>query len=505
MPMFPAGTHFTRLPNRVPVLGYFWRLFTSVRFALLLISVLAIGCFLGVIISQVPIELSGSRADVAQWMEQQARPRYGNFTNVLSQVGLFDVFHAPWFRASLVLLTVAIVICTLNRFPAIYQTTVKAKPVVATGFVRSARYRSAFTLPAGPEALVSALRHRRYRVTQTVVGNTLHLYADKNGWAKYLTFVSHLGLIMFMFGGMLTNVLGYQRFLVIPDGQSLPIYSVFHPEQMQVLNRGFTVEYYEDGRPKDYYSDLTVFKGGQEVASGRIRVNEPMDYGDFRFHQNSFGPTVALEVRKADDQQMLFSDTMVLGQAFGMVPFDTISIPTTDFNAIVALTAGNTATDIRGGTYVRGGEAAQLAVMGFSGDPTVSPNGQPDFVVKLAPGQTVTEHGLTFKFDGIHYFSGVVARKDPGATFIWLAAFMFVPALWVTFWMSRRRIWVQITNGEAHLAGMADRFVNVQQEIDAIVLGSGGQPTLPPAVPPPPAPTPTPVPSEEPQPVLARS
>ena len=251
MTTLPVGLQWARVPNRLPVVGYFWRLFTSVRFALLLIAVLAIGCFLGVIISQVPIDLSDSPADFANWVEQQARPRYGTFTNVMFLLGLYDVFHTPWFRASLILLTVAIVVCTLNRFPAIYQTTVKAKPTVPEGFLRAAKFRGEVDVENAGPALEAELKRRGYHITRTVEGAKLHLYADKNGWAKYMTFVSHLGLLLFMLGGMLTNVEGYQRFLVIPDGQSMPVYSVYHPEQMQVLNRGFTVEYYPDGRPSE--------------------------------------------------------------------------------------------------------------------------------------------------------------------------------------------------------------------------------------------------------------
>ena len=469
------------MPGRIPVFGYFWRLFTSVRFAILLISVLAFGGFLGLIFSQVPIEISGSPPDVATWVEQEARPRYQNFTNVLHMLGLFDVFHSPWFRATLVLLTTAIVICTLNRFPAIYQSTVKAKPTVPEGFMRSAKYRGELTLTAGPDALVSELKKRGYRLTRTLEGEKLHLYADKNGWAKYMTFVSHLGLLAFMFGGMMTNLAGYQRFLVIPNGQSQPIYSVYHPDQMQVVNKNFTVEHYPDGRPKDYYSDLVIYKGGEEVASGRIRVNTPMDYGDFRFHQNSFGPTVAVEVRNADTGQVLFSDTLVLSQAFGSTPYEIVEVPTTNITAIMALAEGGIGGNVVGGTFIRGGQEAKLAVMGFAADTKtedVSPdNARPDIALRLAPGESRTERGLIFSFGGVSYFTGVVARKDPGATFIWIASVLFVPAVWVTFWLARRRLWVQVVGSQVRIAGMADRFVDLQKEIDEIVLKIGSPPT----------------------------
>jgi cytochrome c biogenesis protein ResB len=162
---------------------------------------------------------------------------------------------------------------------------------------------------------------------------------------------------------------------------------------------------------------------------------------------------------------------------FGATPYEVVEVPTTNMNAIVALAEGNNATDIRGGTFIRGGQEARVAVMAFSGDsPAAAGSGGPDFVVRLGPGESKTEHGLTFTFNGLHYFSGVVARKDPGATFIWLAACLFIPGVWITFWFARRRIWVQVVGTEARLAGMADRFVDLQKEIDEIIVKLGGGP-----------------------------
>ena len=81
-------------------------------------------------------------------------------------------------------------------------------------------------------------------------------------------------------------------------------------------------------------------------------------------------------------------------QAFGNVPFDIVSIPTTDISAVVALVEGNTTTDIRGGTFIQGGQEARLAIMAFTGGTA----DQPDFVLRLAPGETKTEQGLVFNF-----------------------------------------------------------------------------------------------------------
>ena len=436
----------------------------------MLILMLAIGFSLGVVISQVPQDLAYDPTAFANWVEVEARPRYGVFTNLLFLFGLLDVFHAVWFRSLLILLFVAIVVCTLNRFPAIYQSTVKAKPVVSEGYMRNSRHHAEFQLQGSIEDLKRELSRQRYSLTEREEGSKTHLYADKYGWAKYATFVSHLGLLVFLFGGLMTNTAGYQRFLVIPDEQTQPLYPVYHPEQMQVQSKGFTVHYHPDGRPRDYYTDLIIYKGGEKAAEGRIRVNQPMDFDGVRFHQNSFGPTVKLDIHNGTGQ-VLYSETMVLGQAFGAVPFEVINIPTTDFQAVVALAEGNTTSNVLGGTFIRGGQIPKLAIMGFSGE--AFGGNQPDFVLRLQPGQTQTIEDLTVTFEGTQFFSGVVARKDPGAVFIWLAALLFIPAVWTTFWCARRRLWFQVVGDRVMMAGQADRFVDMDNEMAELVSTVG--------------------------------
>lgn len=470
MTAVPSVFHWTRLPAQVPVVRYFWRLFTSVRFALVLILLLAFAFSLGVVIKQVPQELLSFPDEFAGWIETEARPTYGSLTNLFFLLGLFDVFHAVWFRSLLILLFVAITVCTLNRFPAIYQSTIKAKPTINDGFLRTAKYRADFELPGGIDALVRNLKAQRFAVTITPSPDRTHIYADKYGWAKYCTFASHLGLLFFLFGGLMTNLLGYQRFLIIPDGMSQPIYSVYNPEQMQVYNDGFHVDYYEDGRPKDYYSNLIIYKGGEEVARGPIRVNTPMDYGGFRFHQNSFGPTIQLKIEDTKLDQVIYSEAMLLSQAFGNVPFEMLNVPTTDISTVVALTEGNTTSNIVGGTFITGGQIPKLAIMGFQG---TAAKQQPDFVMRLEPGQSVQQGDLLFTFEGTRFFTGVVARNDPGAVWIWLASALLIPALLMTFWLARRRLWMQVTGNQVRLGGMADHFVDFQHEINELVAAVG--------------------------------
>ena len=91
----------------------------------------------------------------------------------------------------------------------------------------------------------------------------------------------------------------------------------------------------------------------------------------------------------------------------------------------------------------------------------------------LEPGQTQTIEDLTVTFEGTQFFSGVVARKDPGAVFIWLAALLFIPAVWTTFWCARRRLWFQVVGDRVMMAGQADRFVDMDREMAELISTVG--------------------------------
>jgi cytochrome c biogenesis protein ResB len=123
---------------------------------------------------------------------------------------------------------------------------------------------------------------------------------------------------------------------------------------------------------------------------------------------------------------------------------------------------------VLGGTFIRGGQETRLAIMGFKGGAMA---GQPQFVLRLTPGETQTAEGLRVSFLGTRFFTGVVARNDPGAVFIWIAAALFIPAVWATFWFARRRLWCQVVGRDVRMAGMADRFVDLDRELAELVAG----------------------------------
>ena len=93
-----------------------WRLFTNVRWAIGIITFLALASLLGVVVPQVPANVRGDATAEAQWLVFQ-EGRFGFATDVMNNLGLFDIFHARWFIYALGLLVVSISVCTASRLP----------------------------------------------------------------------------------------------------------------------------------------------------------------------------------------------------------------------------------------------------------------------------------------------------------------------------------------------------------------------------------------------------
>ncbi len=114
---------------------------------------------------------------------------------------------------------------------------------------------------------VKILRRQRYQVTTESDGEGTHIYAERNRYARFGTFLSHAGIILAIVAALWGNLAGFSDSgLVIPNGS---VRAVGHGTGLSVLNEGFIEEDYPDGRPKDYRSDLVIYENGKEVKRER--------------------------------------------------------------------------------------------------------------------------------------------------------------------------------------------------------------------------------------------
>jgi cytochrome c biogenesis protein ResB len=306
-----------------------WRLLTSAQLALALIGFLALAGLLAVVLPQIPSPMRDNPAAVEAWLEFQ-KGKFGPLTEPMHRLGLFNVIRAWWFLSALGLLVVSVCVCTANRFPSIWRNVTKPPERVAESFFERAANRASFAAPqpvSGEDTssrLEALLRRRRFRVRRISEGDTTYLFADRFAWAQLGTFVSHLALVLFLAGALISRVGGYTNALFIAESTTSPVFPVSHPKQMQVEVVDAVAVFDESGTPLDYRTELVIYQGGQEVARGVSTVNSPLSYGGYRFHQAAyFGEGAGLRVRDMATGNTLYREALALSD---LVPAPAVTV-----------------------------------------------------------------------------------------------------------------------------------------------------------------------------------
>ena len=290
-----------------------FRLLTSVRFALLLIGLVAVGALCGVVFPQATDDVRAFPASYDAFTEFQ-RGKYGVFTTALRRLDLFAVFHSYWFNGLVLVLLLSVAVCTASRMTPIVRNALHPVRRVNDRYFVRAHHRAEFATPEDPSRIARELRRRHYRVQETQRDGAIFLFADRFPWATFGTFSSHLALILFMSGAIVTKLVGFSTFINIPEGGTYPVFPTIHAGQMQVANVHSQEDLDAQGNIKQYVSHLAVYRNGKQVCAGTSTVNDPMHCVGYVFHQTAFSPDgVALQVRDLSTGQLIYTEVENLG------------------------------------------------------------------------------------------------------------------------------------------------------------------------------------------------
>ena len=400
--------------------GPIWRLLTSVRFAVFYIATLATFALLGVLIPQVPEAMRGNNAAIALWTDSQ-RGTFGPLTDSMQRLGLFEVFHAKWFLFALGFLVVNVTTCTFNRWSPTFRNVFHPPRRVPDSFFERAHNRTVLA-PVSIEALNTALRKLRFRVETTVENGATYIFADRHPWTQLATFISHLALILFISGGLVTWLTGFKSDIFTGEGTTAPVFAVSNPNQLQVRIDEAVGRFGEKGNPLDFRTRLTIFKNGKDVASGTTTVNDPLEYDGYRFHQVAYFPDGAeLRIRDLATGNTVFHETFSFEENTA-APAVTISdasgntllsdtIAPTDFLSIASgalVRVPGTDRVIWVGLTAKDDKTWQLVAFDPKGDGQA---GQ----ARVDQGASGVISGLTVRFDKVASIPSAVGLGVPGA------------------------------------------------------------------------------------------
>ena len=433
-------------------------LLANVRFAVLQIGVIALAATVGIALRQLPdyaLQNAGDYATEMAKLRATYEPTLGPLVGIFERLGLFRVFTSPWFTALLVLLTVSIVVCTWDRLPKIAAATAPSRPEQPdTFFSPSLPGRGVIDLPAalpvdatlGHRATAAAAEAKRNGWEVSVAADPersggLLLHADRFRRSGRFTLVMHTGLVVMLLGAAASGIFGYTQGILLTDGEALPVGKIGTADGLVIVNHSFSAPRTSTGAFADFATDLGVYVGGEEVARQRVRVNEPLAYNGWSFHQNFFGPAARLEIRD-DTGALLWSGDAPFSAQVDGAPYATLPIPGSsagiemqlrrDASGVAAIFIVASAPDL-GATPADDGSLPLKTI----------------FASVLAEGDIATAPGAGFSvyLREITSYTGIIARRDPASLIIWIAAALIMGGLMLTLRRPRARLWLQIRPG----------------------------------------------------------
>ena len=303
-----------------PLLLHPWfAFFSSMRFAVALLSLLGIASVIGTVLQQ-------------NQLQTDYLVKFGPFwTRIFDFLGLYDVYASAWFVVIMMFLVVSTSLCLIRNVPPFWREMKSFREKIKEKSLAAMRHSSLLDVNIAPEVA------KRYLEVQGFQGKTSNredgsvlIAAKKGTMNKWGYIFAHIALIVICLGGLIDSnlllKLGMLTGRIVPDNQA--VYAKdFKPESIlgaanlsfrgnvsisegqsadvvflnadngmlvqdlpfEVKLKKFHIDFYNTGMPRDFASDIEVTdKATGEKLERTIRVNHPLTLHGITIYQASF-------------------------------------------------------------------------------------------------------------------------------------------------------------------------------------------------------------------------
>jgi cytochrome c biogenesis protein len=445
-----------------------WHALSSMKLTLALLIILAFTSVFGTLIPQ---------QQEAMRFAQGLSPGLLRFFQLL---GLFDLYHSFWFRAIIALLALNLVICSINRLPTALKLFRAPSRLDRTKPFENLTPERRFLLKGGIEDIqnraADCLRRRFRRVEIKSAPERSLLYGEKGRYSYFGVYFVHLGVLIILMGGIIGSLFGFEAYVNIPEGDTVD--SVHLRGDMAPMKLGFSVhcerfsvQYYDNGTPKEYKSDLRFLTEGIVSKRGSVLVNHPITFNGITFYQSTFGSIpdkVHLKIRKEGFPPEESTIEIELGRIF--------SLPGSDAQVQI-LDADDNYRGMMGPAVlisVKPLGAEEIRFLAFK-DLEILRRQYPEAMFQSPMLNASVFKPYTFLLENLEtrYYTGLQANRDPGVPLVWVGCFVMVAGLFVTFFASHRKVWISLSGAETEVnisvAGKANRNpVGLEKELDQV-------------------------------------
>lgn len=401
--------------------------FSSIEFALLVISAIAITSIAGTVVPQ---------GESLQFYAQQ----YGGKPAVILELlDITNMYSSYWFHGLLILFCLNLIICTWIRLPGVLSIIKKDNLALKTKRLAKDPEAEKLTskLPYDSShlsLLLNALGGCSFKKAKTS-GQECLFFHERGAWSRTGAYIVHASILLIILGALVGKYFGYKGFVMVPEGTSKS--SVYQrgagheeiPLGFEVYCQNFKTDYYPNGSPKEYKSDLQVLEAGTPVLSKSITVNDPLKYKGVTFFQSSY-QAIDNEYKLVVTKSGNSNKSEQIRKTFFLRPQSEEKLD--GLGASIQILASS--SDGHGhGPY-------KIQFTDSSSSLTRLLNDHEQITIKR--GEAVFTLNMAQR-----YATGLQVVKDPGVWIVYAGCGLMLLGLYVSFFMSHIRVWVLYLQG----------------------------------------------------------
>jgi cytochrome c biogenesis protein len=462
----------------------FLNLISSVPFGIFQLVMLIIACMIGMLIQQVELE---TFAKYYAELTPAEKIIYG-------RLGFFDIYHVWYFNLLLLLLSLNIILASIDHFPAAWSFVRRKKLTASPTFAMAQRFREKVELPhATREQLVEratkAARSQKFGVKVTAEENRTTIFAERGAWNRLGAYAVHVGLLTIFAGGFLTSR-GHTGGMWVEPGKTDNKMSkqVFNLENAtnqfavgkQDLQLPFTIEgidiqqklidkskSIDTGNTLDWLTRVKIRDPEMgEEREALIHMNKPYDYRGYRFFQasfTSFGAAREIKLRIAAAGSTQSEEVTIERNGEKRLPDGTV-VRFIEFNPDFTVDA-NRQVGVGPGVTSFDTPAAHLDIRKPSGERVEVWAFTEDQQKKMANAPFLAQAFLNMggyqvtllDFEKVPQAHMLSIQYDPGVKVVYIGFLTLCLTLILVFFFSHQRMWIVVEEGVVSLGGDANR------------------------------------------------
>ena len=467
-------------------------LLSSVRFGVVLLVLLAAACMVGMLVMQVNVD--GFDKYHAALTPSQ-RLLYGS-------LGFFDIYHTWYFNAMLLVLSLNIILSSIDYFPKAWTYISRKKLDASAYWLSGQEQHASISLEADDAEKVAArvseaARGVGLKARVSEKGGATFIFAERGAWNRLGAYAVHVGLLVIFVGGFMTARFGHTGQMFLRPGETsnemqeqvfldldtparitldLPFKVECTDIQQKLLEKNGAIT---PMNTLDWLTRIRIIDPERGNTEALVQMNRPYDYRGYRFFQSSFTPEgkareIRLVVTPENGGQ---AQELTIRRDGAATLADGTRVEFSDFFADFALSGGK--PDTKSPDY--NNPAAALKVVKTDGQ-TARAYAFQEGTADGAPVAGRAVAGYKFRlaeFERVGDAHILSVQKDPGATVVYVGFILLTLTLAAVFLFAHQRVWARIEprgarefevtiggNTNRNKLGFEDRFKKLVKAVE---------------------------------------